>query len=98
MTPEQIVEMTDKITRSLNAGETLDATKIAPMNVPIIEVERLIKDIQRNQVTQTAVAVMESDNVPDDGPLTKKEAIQIVRRRVAQDDEVELPNEDRSKR
>jgi len=58
MTPEQIVEMTDKITRSLNAGETLDATKIAPMNVPIIEVERLIKDIQRNQVTQTAVAVM----------------------------------------
>jgi len=55
MTPEQIVEMTDKITRSLNAGETLDATKIAPMNVPIIEVERLIKDIQRNQVTQTAV-------------------------------------------
>jgi len=91
MTPEQIVEMTDKITRSLNAGETLDATKIAPMNVPIIEVERLIKDIQRNQVTQTAVAVMESDNVPDDGPLTKKEAIQIVRRRVAQDDEVELP-------
>src|SRR5467141_1204648 len=91
MTPEQIVEMTDKITRSLNAGETLDATKIAPMNVPIIEVERLIKDIQRNQVTQTAVAVMESDNVPDDGALTKKEAIQIVRRRVAQDDEVELP-------
>jgi len=63
MTPEQIVEITDKINRAIDAGETLNATKIAPMNIPIIEIDRLIKDIQeqRNQV-QTADIVEEPES------------------------------------
>ena len=63
MTPEQVAETTSKINRLLDEGKLPNVIDIAPMGAQIAEVDRLIEDIQgqRNQITQTAVAVMEPE-------------------------------------
>jgi len=87
MTPEQIVETTNKIHQSLTQGKTPNALDIAPMGAQIAEVGRLIDDIQK-QRSQAQTAVAEPE---EPGPLTKKEAIKIIQSWVAQDGEYELP-------
>src|SRR6267378_4121649 len=95
MTPEQIVETTNKIHQSLTQGKTPTAIDMAPMNVPFGEVQRLIDQVQeeRSQGTQTAVAVIEPQQTQLENAaehLTEKEATEIVQRWVTQDDEVEI--------
>src|SRR6267378_3050350 len=95
MTPEQIVETTNKIHQSLTQGKTPTAIDMAPMNVPFGEVQRLIDQVQeeRSQGTQTAVAVIEPQQTQlenADEHLTEREATEIIQRWVIQDDEVEI--------
>ncbi len=78
MTPEQIVETTNKIHQSLTQGKTPNALDIAPMGAQIAEVQRLIDQVQeqRSQETQTAAAVAEPESEatePDIPLLTEVE-------------------------
>src|SRR6267143_5204719 len=60
MTPEQIIETTSKINRSLNEGKIPNAIDIAPMGAQIAEVGRLIEDIQK-QRSQAQTADLEPE-------------------------------------